>query len=227
MKKFGFLLFISALTVGLISAANCSVGNFNIKNVSGVQGSGNAKQETRNVSSFSKIEVGNAINAEVTVGSAYNVSVEADDNLLSHVKTEVNGDTLKIYTEDSISTKTNINVKISMPELKKIDASGASKVNITGVTADSLELKASGASKVTVAGEAKNLKADASGASTINAENLKATKADVDSNGASKIIVSALDELNAEASGASSVTYTGDPKSIKQDASGASSINKK
>lgn len=227
MKKLGFLFFIAALAIGVISAVNCSVGNFNLKNMSGVQGSGNAKQETRNVSGFKEIEASGAINTEIAVGKDFIVTVEADDNLLPQVKTEVKGETLKIYTENRFSSKTKITVRISMPELKKVDISGASTANITNVTGDSLEMQASGASRIKVDGQVKDFNVEASGASTIDASKLNAENADVDSNGASTITVAPSSDLKAEASGASTVYYTGDPKNIKQDSSGASTIKKK
>ncbi|MGI8468763.1 MAG: head GIN domain-containing protein [Pyrinomonadaceae bacterium] len=227
MKKLYFLFFVLALAIGSISTLSCGIGNFNFKNTGGIQGSGNAKQETRNLSGFDKIEASGAVKTEITVGKDFSVTVEADDNLLQYIKTDVSGDTLKIYNADRISPKTKINVKISMPELTKIDVSGASTALATNVNGDSLELKASGASGIKIDGETKDLNAEASGASTIDAENLKSENADVDSNGASTITVSPSGDLKAEASGASNVYYTGEPQNIKQDSSGASSIKKK
>ncbi|MGI9035128.1 MAG: head GIN domain-containing protein [Pyrinomonadaceae bacterium] len=227
MKKLYFLFFVSALAAGSISVISCSVGNFNFKNMGGIQGSGNAKQETRNLTGFNKIEASGAVKTEITVGKDFGVNVEADDNLLQYIKTDVSGDTLKIYSEGSISPKTKINVKISMPELAKLDISGASTAMATNVKGDSLELKARGASEIKVEGETKDLNAEASGASKIDAENLKSETANVDSSGASTVTVSPANDLKADASGASSVYYTGEPKNIKQDASGASSIKKK
>ena len=225
MKKTGFLIFIFALAIGLAFSTNCSFGGFS--NLSGVQGSGTSKSETRNVSGFTKIDAGGAINIEVAAQKDFSVVVEADDNLLTNIKTEVSGDTLKIYSEDRISPKTRINVVISMPALEGLDISGASSVNVANVNADSLELKASGASKIKIDGAAKELNADASGASTIEAENLKVEDADVDASGASKATVAATNDLRVNASGASKISYIGEPKNIKQNSSGASSVTKK
>ena len=69
--------------------------------------------------------------------------------------------------------------------------------------------------------------ADASGASTIDAENLKVEDADVEASGASSATVSATNDLKVDASGASKISYNGEPKSIKQNSSGASSVTKK
>ena len=150
MKKFGFFAFITALVIGLMFSTGCNFGG--MKNFTGVQGSGVSKTETRSVNGFSKIDAGGALNVEVTVQKDFSVEVQADDNLLANIKTEVDGDTLKIFSEDRISPKTRVNVKISMPELKGLDVSGASSGNVSNVKADSLELRASGATKIKVDG---------------------------------------------------------------------------
>lgn len=225
MKKIGLIVFTFALAIGLAFSINCSFGGFS--NLSGVQGSGTSKSETRNVSGFTKIDAGGAINVEVAVQKDFSVVVEADDNLLTNIKTEVSGDTLKIYSEDRISPKTRIKVLVSMPAIEGLDVSGASSGSVAGVNADSLELKASGASKIKIDGTAKELNADASGASTIDAENLKVEDADVEASGASKAVVTATNDLKVDASGASKISYVGEPKSIKQNSSGASSVTKK
>ena len=225
MKKVSLAIFILALIIGLIFSANCSFSGIN--NFTGTKGSGTAKTETRNVAGFKKIEASGAVNVEVDTQKGFNVTVEADDNLLQFIKTEVSGDTLKIYSEGKISPTTKLNVKISMPEIEGLNVSGASDAKIMNVKTDSLKLKASGASEISLTGETKELNADASGASEINAENLKVENADVEASGASSADVSATNELNVEASGASKISYSGEPKSLKQNASGASSINKK
>jgi len=222
MKKLGFLIFIFAFVIGLIFTPGCNFGN-----MTGIKGSGTSKTEQRSVSDFTKIDAGGAMNVEVDAQKDFSVSVEADDNLLQHIKTEVSGDTLKIYSEGKISPSAKLNVKISMPAIEGLNLSGASDGKITNVRAGSFELKASGASEVTIIGEAKNLEADASGASEIDAEGLKVEDANIEASGASSASVSATNNLEATASGASKIYYAGEPKNIKQNASGASSINKK
>lgn len=220
MKKIILVIFAAVLLIGLVSS--CS-----IENIGGIEGSGKAKTETRNLSGFKKIKAGSAMNLEITAQKDFSVTVEADDNLLEHIKTEVSGETLTISTKGRISSKTKFNIKISMPELVDADISGASGATITNVKTDSLKLDANGASKIKIDGEVKSLKATASGASGIDAENLKTENADAEASGASNITVSPTNELDAEASGASTVLYTNEPKNIKQNASGASTIKKK
>lgn len=225
MKKFGLIISVLALSIGLSFSTNCSFGTIN--KLSGVQGSGTSKTEKRNETGFNKIDASGAVSVEVSVGNAFAVEVQADDNLLANIKTEANGDTLKIYSEDRISSKTPVVIRVSMPEIENFEVSGASSGNVSNVKADDLELKASGASKIKIFGTANELNADASGASTIDAEDLRTENAKVEASGASKAFVTATDDLDINASGASKITYIGEPKSIKQNSSGASSITKK
>ncbi len=220
MKKTAFAIFVVSLLIG--SSLSCKVENFG-----GISGSGNAKTETRKVSGFKEIKGENAVNLEIIVQKEFSLSIEADDNLLEHIKTEVSGNTLTIATKDNISQKTKITVKISLPELTNLDVSGASSAKISGAKTDSLKLNASGASKIKIDGEVKSIDAIANGASGIDAENLKTENAKVNASGASNITVSPTGDLDADASGASSVIYMGEPKNIKQNSSGASTIKKK
>ncbi|MDQ3179093.1 MAG: DUF2807 domain-containing protein [Acidobacteriota bacterium] len=222
MKKFGLAVFVLAMSIGLFSAMNCSIGKFN-----GVQGSGKAKSEKREVSGFKEVEAGGAITLEIVAQKDFSVEVNADDNLLALIKTEVSGNTLKIYSEGRISSKTKMLVKISMPELNSLDVSGASGATVANVKTDLLKLQASGASKIKIDGEAASLESDASGASGIDAEGLKVVNADVQASGASNTTVSAITELKADSSGASTIYYTGEPKSVSPKTSGASSVKKK
>jgi len=225
MKKVDLIVFAAASLIGLTFANGCGFGGLN--DIGGVQGSGAVKSEQRSVSGFSKVDAGGALNIELAAQKDFSVVIEADDNLLQYIKTEVSGDTLKIYTEGKISMQKKASVKISMPEVKALNISGASTASISNVKADALNLNASGASKITIDGEANDLTVEASGASGINAEALKVVNADVEASGASSATISAANEVKADASGASSIYYTGEPKNVMPKSSGASSIKKK
>lgn len=229
MKKIGLLIFISALVLSSIFANSMDFGRFSIGNMifSRVQGSGVMKSEKREVSDFSKIEGSGAINVEISIQNDFSVEVEADDNLLQYIKTEVSGDTLKIYSEGRISRQNPVNIKIGMPAIDELNISGASKASAANIKGEEISIKANGASKIVISGEVKNLQTKANGASSIEAENLKSENAEVKVNGASKATVFATNELNADANGASRITYIGEPINIEKSSNGASSIKSK
>jgi Putative auto-transporter adhesin, head GIN domain len=193
----------------------------------GVAGSGVVKTDSRNITGFTKIKAQNAIDLSVAVSNGYSIVIKADDNVLPSVITELQGDTLFISLKDKTDIKSKVNVSVTVPELTDVQLIGAVHATVTGVKADEFKLDATGASSADVSGRAKTVKIKAVGASSVNAEDLKADKADANAVGASKITVSAADELNADATGASSVMYVGEPKNVKQNATDVSTISKK
>lgn len=231
MKKIGLIVFIAALAVGVVLASISSFGRFRGKifsfNFGGVHGSGAMKSETRNVSGFSAIDVSGAFEVEIVAQKDFSVEVEADDNLLELIKTEVDGDTLKIKSEKSLKSSNPLKIRISAPNIESLDLSGASKVNIANLNNDSLSLDSSGASKIKIEGTTKSFDVEMSGASRLDAENLKAENVSVDSSGASSAYVFVTNELKADLSGATNVTYSGSPKNVQKKTSGASSVKEK
>jgi len=229
MKTLGLIIFIIALFIGVTLASVFSIGGFTAKNFSfslfsGVKGSGNIQTEQREVSEFSSVKVGGAIVVEITAQKDYSLEVEGDDNILPLIKTEFDGDTLKISSEKGYSTSNPIKVKISAPNIDDLDLSGASKVSIVNLDNDSLNVDTSGASKISCEGKTKNLTIDMSGASHFDSEKLSAESVSVDASGASKATVSVKDSLKADLSGASKVVYYGNPTNFENKTSGASSI---
>lgn len=230
MKKIGIIVFISALIIGAIFANVFSFGKVSFTGFSfnrGIKGSGNLQTEKRDISNFKAIEVGGVFKVEITAQKDFDVQIEADDNLLQYVETEVDGETLEISTTKRISTQNPIIVRIGAPDIENLEVSGASSLNLVNLNNDSLRVDSSGASNIKVEGSTKNLVIDLSGASKINAENLQSENVSVDASGASKADVFASNKLEADISGASKVSYSGNPKELIKKTSGASSINEK
>ena len=226
MKRLSFLVFVAALAISFTLMWACT-GQTGL-GIEQISGSGNLKTEKRELAGFKKIQAGGAIALEVISGKEFSVEIEADDNILPHIKTEVRGDTLHIERENKLNFSNNrLTARISLPELNGLDLSGASRAQVSGVATDDLKLQASGASEIKISGAAKDVDADLSGASRLEAENLQAEEASIDASGASRATVFATREIEAEASGASNITYSGNPKSVNKNASGASSISEK
>jgi hypothetical protein len=68
------------------------------------------------------------------------------------------------------------------------------------------------------------LTVEMSGASQLEAEKLKSVNVSVDASGASRAHVFVSGELKADLSGASGVTYAGNPQNMEKRTSGASSV---
>lgn len=230
MKKLGIIVFIAALVLGTLFSSLFSFGKvsgriFNFSIGRGIKGSGNEVSENRNLSGFKSVEVGGIFKVEVVAQKDFGVEVTADDNLLQHISTEVDGDVLKISTTERLNPRSTMTVKISAPDIEHLDVSGVANVTVSDLKNSSFGLHTSGASKINLAGETDKLSIEVSGASKIDAVDLKSRAANVESSGASKITIFATESVRAEASGASKIYYAGGATSVVKNTSGASSVS--
>ena len=232
MKKVGILIFAATLVAGLIIANLVSFGRMGASffkfdiNFSGVKGSGHTATDVRPLTDFTSVEAGGIFQVEIVAQKDYSVQVEADDNLLPLIKTEVDDGVLRIDSDGHFKTSSPIRIRISAPNIEMIDASGVSNITLSGVKNTELTVKGSGASKITVAGESTKLVVDVSGATRVNADDLTAETAEIDASGASSVSVNVTNEIRSDLTGASKVFYSGSPK-LDTNKSGASSVSKK
>jgi hypothetical protein len=234
MKKIGIIVFIVCIVVGLSLANFFSSGrispklfNFKFDVGNSVSGSGKVATDKRDVKGFTSVDVSGVFQVEIVSGKDYSVEVQADDNILPLIETNVSGSTLQIDLKDKASTRSDMVVRITAPNIERVETTGASKVTASGIKNDSFSINTTGASKVYLTGETANLDIDVTGASVVDAEQLNAAIANIQASGASKINVNVSGELHSEASGASRIVYSGDPKTVDNHQSGASSISKK
>jgi hypothetical protein len=222
----------------VILFASCSV--------LGEQGNGNVQKQERKVPAFDAIEVSGAFDVYLSQGSTQSVIVEADENLLPLIRTEVRGSTLVIENKKPIHDSKSLKVYITLTDLKKIEVSGAVDIKsqnkltltelaieISGATdatldlaVQKLEVSSSGGSKMKFSGMANRLDMDVSGAVDIHAFDLLAEVVSLDISGAGEAEVNVTKELSADISGAATVRYKGEPAKIETDVSGAGSIKK-
>jgi hypothetical protein len=188
------------------------------------------RSEVRNVSGFTGVDIGGAMEAEITVGGAYEVVIEAKQDVLPKIKTEVRGGTLYVKHDSDWNSKMSwkkrgkVRVTVSLPSLDNLDISGATSAKVTGVNTDKIDIDISGASAVSLEGNARSAKIDISGASNLKAIAFTTDSVDIDASGASSVKLNVTSELRADASGASSVCYSGNPR-VQKDVSGSSSVN--
>lgn len=232
MKKFGIFLFFLALVIGVLFAnvfpfgriASGDIFNLNFSFKRGLKGSGNVITEKRDLAGFTSVRVSGVFDVDIRSQDDFSVAVEADDNLIPIIRTEVTDGVLRIWSDGSIRTREKTIIRISAPNIERVVSSGVTKVNVVGLNNSDFEIDTSGASKVSATGETGELKIRVSGAGKIAAEQLSAKNASVSASGACKISVNVSDELAAKASGASTIRYAGSPKNVVEKRSGASKI---
>ena len=113
----------------LLAVALASAGCVGIK---AVPGSGDPAEETREVSDFRKVDMGAVGTLYIEVGDREALRVEADDNVLPYLETEVRGDTLKITTRDMVGIlpKEPIYYHLTVKTLDEIVLSGLGSIEV-------------------------------------------------------------------------------------------------
>ncbi len=219
-------LLLTAMCLIGFPGCNLRIGNWRIGGGPTLRGNGNIATEERLVEEFTSIDVSGAMQVSIELGNEPALSITADENLLEVIESTVINGRLVLRNLESYSSSNPVVIKVSTQQLKSYDGSGATTGIIAGsVETDVFEVDLSGASRLTLgSGTTGKLKANLSGASSLKASELVAGDADIDVSGASSAITNVTGSLDAEASGASSVRYSGDPKSVKERASGGSSV---
>jgi hypothetical protein len=189
-----------------------------------IRGNGKVTTEQRPVTDFTRVEAGGFYELEWRQGPP-SFSLTTDENLLSHIRTKMEGDRLKIDMEDGPMAPTDgIKVVISSSSLVGAELSGAVEFNATQLNTPKFVLETSGAAKITLAGKVNRLLASLTGASKLEAEGLPAEDVELSVTGAGKADVVASNSLRAAITGAGKVTYGGHPKTVEKKITGAGKI---
>ncbi len=212
----------------------------------GKRGSGVERSETRNISEFTRIDVGGAFDVDVTCGKEAGLEITADDNLLEDIATTVRGNTLYIETKQNISPKVKLRLRITTKTLEDVQSSGASDLVLHDVQSPELRIETSGAGSVKadvrtkklfvetsgagnvlLSGTADIFDVETSGAAEIKSRDLATKTAKIDVSGAGDVEVRVSEELRVSVSGAGDVRYYGNPGRVSKEVSGAGSVSKK
>jgi len=207
-------------------------------------GCGTVRTQTYNFTDFTRVEVGYAFQVEVIQSDSYSISITASEDLFNFIQVTKEGDTLKIgLTQYVKGTK---KAEITMPDLRAINLSGATKGTIKGfsssddfyldlsgasslngdLTAGDVDFDVSGASTLKLDGSAQDMVVNASGDGHVKLAGFSVRNADVTLSGASNGTVNLDGRLDADLSGASHLKYVGEPTLGDVDISGSSTISK-
>ena len=236
-NRFPVLISLAFISLFLSSCLGC---------MDGVSGNGNVISESRSIDDFISIDVGGAFEVELIQGDAVALLLEADENLMDIITTEVHNGRLEVKTMRPVYRSRQLKATITVKELKDLDLSGAVELWSKGqLSVDHLTLDGSGATEIEMGLDAKKItigisgageldlwgKAEAmdveiSGAADIDAVDLEVVDCRIRISGAGEANVNVSGVLDAELSGAATLRYAGDPSSISQRTSGASSIKR-
>ncbi|KAA3601538.1 MAG: DUF2807 domain-containing protein [Calditrichaeota bacterium] len=215
MKKFNLINFF--LILGLISACASA------KNI---KGNGNVVAEKRNVSNFEKVVVDGSFKVFIEHSKNETLEIEAEENILPHIISEVRGDVLRIYTENNVQTTETIKVRIGSDEVDYVELNGSGKIEIDNFQNDRLSVEMNGSGKIYANGKTKDFDVEINGSGKVESQNLKAENVDVEINGSGKVEISSERSINSDINGSGKIIYHGNPTNISNSVNGSGKIVK-
>jgi len=235
------ILVVTLLCLGTVTVAEAQIRKR-------VKGSGNIKTETRNVKDFTGVKTATAIDILLSQGDSFSVEVEADDNIIENIVTEVKDGVLSVYIDGiNLTWASKRIVHVTMKEIDYIRASSAGDViGQTPIKADVLKIRTSSAGDVklevfankldletsssgdiTLSGEADYLEASTSSAGDIKAYELTVKEADISASSAGDVKITVTERLIARASSAGDIYYMGNPEKVDARSSSAGDVVRK
>ena len=218
------------LAIVLVLTFALGIGNVGAKSFSDV------KKENRNVGDFDEISMSISADLYLTQGSKNEVIIEADEELLEKIITDVRDDGLVIKFEKWYNYRSigKINVYVTVKDIEKLIISGSGEITAkTPIKSDELKLVVTGSGSINIddltvnevgsfisgsgdirmkgKSKAERLDATVTGSGDIFASNIEFDNADLTITGSGSIRVNITNELEATITGSGRIYYKGNP----------------
>lgn len=192
-----------------------------------VDGDGVAARDQRQVTALGALDVSGSMQVEVRVGQAPSLLVEADGNLLPYIRTETQGNTLKIFNDRQLRSKTPVRIVYTTPRLSEVHASGSGQVVVRELNGAPLEVRKSGSGQVRLAGKVDSLHARVSGSGVLEAGELRSASADLGLSGSGRMSIGEVrgDYLRASVAGSGVLQAGGAVRSLNARVAGSGSVD--
>ncbi|WP_419211940.1 head GIN domain-containing protein [Maribacter sp. X9] len=212
---------------------------------SGEKGNGIVVEETREVTEeFTMVSASEGIEVYVTQGNDFDISVEADENIMDLIGTDIRNGKLKIHAIENIGRATK-KVYVTLPNVTGLYASSGShltaenKINSSkleidassgalleaSVNVNDMEIDASSGANITLSGTAKEVYVDGSSGAYIKATDLSTISCKADASSGANLTINVSGNLTADASSGGNISYKGDP-SVQKNKSVSGSVSK-
>jgi len=209
--------------------------------------------QDRHLSGFNAISLSAAYDVYIVQGTTESVKVEAPDDMIDHLVTEVQNGVLKIYNKNdhswgswNFSGHKKLVVYVTAKDINNIGVSGSGNVYFkNGITTNSLKVRVSGSGnvqgKLTVkiletgisgsgdvkfVGRADNATIGVSGSGDYTGRDLVTVSTAVRVSGSGDATVNASEKIDAVVSGSGDIRYTGTAKQISKSTHGSGDIHK-
>jgi hypothetical protein len=209
-------------------------------------GDGKISVDTRPLESFSSVDLEGAYDVILVQGPKSEVSIETDNNLLTHITSTVDNGKLTVSSEGILSPTKSVKVTITSPNFRTIDIEGSSDISAsTPITSDDLTLQLEGAGdfnlevhakrlhsqiegsgSMMLVGDAQSHSIEIDGSGDLSCKKLLADSTKIEVAGSGDADVNVSKRLQASIAGSGSVRYQGAVTDIHTSITGSGSIDR-
>jgi hypothetical protein len=124
MKTINILFPVSIILTAMVTYS-CEEMGFGC-----IRGNGDLTTENRIVSDFNGVELNGSFTVYVDSGEETSILVEADENLLDEIRTQVRGNNLIVetYRDRCLNSKNDITIYVTTPEIEEIVLNGSGRI---------------------------------------------------------------------------------------------------
>jgi hypothetical protein len=193
-----------------------------------ISGSGKVTSDRRTVGGFTAVELRGTGRLVIDQNGVESLTIEADDNLLPYLISEVSGGRLVLGPDNgtNVNPSREIVYTVSARTLNGITLSGSGTVEAKGINSDSLKMAVNGSGNIRAEGKADQQEISIAGSGDYQGANLKGKAVSVNIAGSGGGVVAATDSLDVVVAGSGSIEYVGDPK-VTQRVVGSGSVKKR
>jgi len=213
--------------------------------ITGFKGSGDAATQERNISGVKSVSISAGMNLYIQQAGSESLRIEADDNVIPKILTEVKNGHLEIKYKpwifgfgginiksppvtdmDAIKASSGANVQSSMinTESLKITLSSGSSGKVE-IDAAKLNVDLSSGSNLTIEGTVEKQEADLSSGVKYDAYNLKSREAALNVSSGAVADIDVSERLDVNISSGATVRYIGTPQIVSNISSGGNLKN--
>lgn len=234
------IIFMLLVGVFVLGKRSCHYSIF------GVNGSGPVKTESRSEADFHAIDLDVAGDVELRVAEQFSIEVQAQENLLPLLKTEVKNGSLHIYFSERVSHSENVKILVSGPAFDDLSVSGSGEITVVNLlqserlnlsiagsgdikmpqgTIGALECSIAGSGGIELGGSANASEIHISGSGDVEAKQMTINDLRANISGSGSVTAHVVQVLKASISGSGDIFYSGDP-SVESSISGSGSVQK-
>jgi hypothetical protein len=195
--------------------------------------------EQRAVSEIAEVEFTMSGQLVIEQNGSEALTIEADDNIVPLITTDMTGNKLTITTKPktSFNTRNQIHFRLSVKNLNsiqstgsgdtrmdswnaanaKLEATGSGSMDMSGISTGSIAVLISGSGAIAASGKAPTQDVTLIGSGRYDGRQLESASANVAVSGSGDALVKVSDSLDAKVSGSGSVRYIGNPRVITHD----------